>query len=90
MHRYEIDLYPENLAIENVPAFCHVDDEPADPSVGFEGGRWATVERVEIGGLTLTRPQIIQMVGVEQLVAIEADLSGRISRNPHGRAVAVE
>lgn len=90
MHRYEIDLYPENLVLEGVTAYCHVDDEPADPSVSFGGGKWVTVEQVEIGGLTLTRTQVIQMVGVEHLVAVEADLSERISRNPHGHAVAAE
>lgn len=79
MTRVLIDLYPGTHAIEDVPAEFTIEDVPADPSVGESGGKWATLESVQIGGLTLLRSEIQVMIGARSLCAIEGDVSERLS-----------
>lgn len=72
-----IDLYPGELAIENVPAEFSIEDVPGDEYE--DAGKWATLESIQIGGLTLPRDQVLLMVGCKAVCAIEAEVSERLS-----------
>lgn len=82
-----VDLYPGNHALEDVPAEFTVEDVPADPLVGEFGGKWATLESIQIGGLELPRCQVQLMIGTMTVHQIEKDVSERLSSNAVGAAV---
>lgn len=86
---HSIDLNPGDLSIENVPAVFALEREPADWSVGFAGGVWATLEYITLGGLSLSRDDVLRMVGMKALTTIEADISERLS-NPVPGGIAAE
>lgn len=79
MTRANIDLYPGDLCIEDVPADFTTETSPPDMAVGDHGGIWATLDCVKIGGLTLTRDQVLLMIGCKALVGIEAQVSEGMS-----------
>lgn len=78
-HSDFIDLYPGDLSIEDVPAEFSVEVIEADPSVGELGGKWATLESIRLGGLTLLKREVELMVGYRTVYAIEETISERLS-----------
>lgn len=91
MTRTTIDLYPGDLCLEDVPAEFSEEAYEGDRSVGEDGGIWATLEHIEIGGLTLPREQVLLMVGCKALCEIEKDVSEWLTRNdPNFHAIAAE
>lgn len=86
---HTIDLYPGDLTLEDVPAVFALEQEPADWSVGFAGGIWATLEYITLGGLSLSRDDVLRMVGIKAVTEIEADISDRLS-NPVPGGIAAE
>lgn len=85
---HRIDLYPGDLCIEDVPAVFSLEQEPADWSVGFAGGIWATLEHITLGGKTLPREDVLVMIGCNALTKIEADISEALSNMPRHQIAA--
>lgn len=79
MSAQQIDLYPGDLAIEGAPADFTLEEWPADQSVGEAGGIWATLDALHLGGLTLTRDQVLLMISSKALVSIETEVSERLA-----------
>ena len=68
-----IDLYPGDLALEDVPAEFSLETIPADRSVGEAGGIWATLENIPLGGPTMPSEQVLLMNGRRALKRIEKE-----------------
>lgn len=77
-----INIYTDDLSIEDAEAVFEVERIPSDPSVGARGGYWATLQHVPFGGTVMTREFLLLAIGVKALCKIEEDVSELISDDP--------
>lgn len=86
-----IYLYPGDLSLEEVPAEFSEEYRPGDPNTGELPCIWATLEHIQLGGLTLPRERVLLMIGIKALCEIEKDISERLTLNePNFHALAAE